>query len=219
MRENSCRFLGASTTESNQCHSKPAAENESHNEGQEGVANMICKLFQQQGAPEVEVDKFSGNALKYQYFSAMFKVVLERKIKDPAGRLTHLINFTDGEAKDLIKNCMLLTPDIGFNTAIMLLNKSCNGNPHSLLASNRKEIELLALVKPGNAMGFRKFHNFVKCETFSTSTNCNSLETPESLCALVSKLPGGLRDRPNIKVQVKGGVMAGNHVCQIFPGF
>ena len=49
--ENSCRFLGASTTEDNQHHSKPAAENKSHDEGQEGVANMICKLFQQQGAP------------------------------------------------------------------------------------------------------------------------------------------------------------------------
>ena len=132
-------------------------ENESHDEGQEGVTNMICKLFQQQGAPEVEVDKFSGNPLKYQYFSAMFKVVVERKIKDPAGRLTHLINFTDGEAKDLIKNCIHLAPDIGFNTAIMLPNKSCNGNPHSLLASNRKEIKLLALFKPGDAMVSERF--------------------------------------------------------------
>ena len=45
--QNSSRFLGASTTESNQRHSKPAAdENESRDEDQEGVANMIYKLFQ-----------------------------------------------------------------------------------------------------------------------------------------------------------------------------
>ena len=30
-------------------------------EGQDGVADMICELFQQQGTPKVEVDKFSGN--------------------------------------------------------------------------------------------------------------------------------------------------------------
>ena len=30
-------------------------------EGQDGVADMICKLVQQQGTPIVEVDKFSGN--------------------------------------------------------------------------------------------------------------------------------------------------------------
>ena len=76
MCENSCRFLGASTTEDNQRHSKPAAENKSFDEGQ-GVANMICKLFQQQGATEVEVDKFSGNPFEYQYFSTMFKEVVD----------------------------------------------------------------------------------------------------------------------------------------------
>ena len=60
---------------------------------------------QQQGAPEVEVDKFSGgNPLEYQYFSTMFKEVVEKKIKHPIGRLTRLIKFNDGEAKDLIKH-------------------------------------------------------------------------------------------------------------------
>ena len=45
---------------------KPTAENKKLDEGQEGVSKMICKLFQQQGAPEIEVDKISGNPLKYQ---------------------------------------------------------------------------------------------------------------------------------------------------------
>ena len=84
---------------------------------------MICKLFQQQGAPEAELDKFSGNPLTYQYFSTMFKEVAERKIKAPVGRLTCLIKFTDGKAKDLIKHCIHLTPDTGYSTAVMLLNK------------------------------------------------------------------------------------------------
>ena len=77
---------------------------------------MICKLFQQHGAPVVEVDKFSGNPLEYQYFSAMFKEVVERKIESPVGRLTRLIKFTDGETKNLIKYCIHLTP-----VAILLL--------------------------------------------------------------------------------------------------
>ena len=43
--QNSSRFSGASTTESNQRHSKSAAENESRDEDQQGVANKIYKLF------------------------------------------------------------------------------------------------------------------------------------------------------------------------------
>ena len=75
-------------------------------------------------------------------------------------------------------------------------------NPHSLLASYRKEIKSLAPVKPGDAMSFKKLHNFVlKCETFSKSTNWNSLETPETLHVLVSKLLGGLRNGWNRTVQ------------------
>ena len=34
----------------------------------------------------------------------MFKEVVEGKIEDPVWRLTRLIKFTDGEAKDLIKH-------------------------------------------------------------------------------------------------------------------
>ena len=165
------------------------------------LQTWFYKLFQQQRAPEVEVDKFKGNPLEYQYFSKMLKEAIKRKIRDPVGSLTTLIKFTEVEAKDLIKHCIHLKPEIRYDTAITLMNKRY-GNPHSLLASYRKEIKLLAPVKPGDAMGFRKFHNFVlKCETFSKSRNWDLLETPETLYIIVSKLPSGLRDRWNRKVQ------------------
>ena len=65
---------------------------------------MICKLFRQQRAPVVEVDKFNVNLLEYQYFSAMFNKVLEGKIKNFVGRFTDLSKCTDYEAKDLINH-------------------------------------------------------------------------------------------------------------------
>ena len=62
---------------------------------------------------------------------------------------------------------------------------------------------MLAPVKPDNAMGSRRFINlFLKCETFSKSTKWKELTgTPETLCVLVSKLPGCFRDRWNRMVQ------------------
>ena len=61
---------------------------------------------------------------------------------------------------------------------------------------------MLAPVKSGDAMSFRNFHNLVlKCETFSKIKNWNSLEKPETLCVLVSKLLGDLRDIWNRTVQ------------------
>ena len=101
----------------------------------------------------------------------MFKEVVARKIKDPASRLTRLITFTYGEAKDLIKYCIHLIPDIGYDAAIRLLNKR-HGSPHLLLASYKDEIKLLAPVNPGDAMAFRNLYNFVlNCENLFKSTN------------------------------------------------
>ena len=72
-----------------------------------------------------------------------------------------------------------------------------------MLASYRKEIKALPSVKPGDGSGFREFYSFVlKCEQFSKSTASNAVETLETLCILVSKLPGSLRDRWKRKVQV-----------------
>ena len=125
---------------------------------------------------------------------------MEKRIKDPMGRLTRLIKLTEGEAKDLIKHCVHLTPESRYETAMMLLDNRY-GNPHSLLASYRREIKGLHPVKPGDAASFRQFHNFVlKCEMFANGMEWNALDTPETLCILVSKLPGGLRDRWNRKV-------------------
>ena len=69
---------------------------------------MICKLFQQQRYVKVEVDKFSGILLEYQYFSAMLEKMVERKTKDPVGRSICVIRFTDGEAKDLKKDTVYI---------------------------------------------------------------------------------------------------------------
>ena len=202
LNDNNNRFIGTSNAANISIPVNNTKSCRGRNDGDdEGVSEMICKLLQHQGAPEVELDKFSGNPMEYQYFVTMFKSD-NVKISDQMGRLTRLIKFTDGEAKELIRHCIHLPPEAGYETAVKPLNNRY-GNPHYLLASYRKEIRALPPVKPGDASGFRNFYNFVlKCETFSKCTCWNALETPETLCILVSKFPGRLRDSWNRKVQV-----------------
>ena len=71
-----------------------------------------------------------------------------------------------------------------------------------MLASYRKEIKSLSSVKTGDVSDFRNFYIFVlKCERPSKSTAWNALETPGTLCVLVSKLPDILSDNWNRKVK------------------
>ena len=191
------RFIGARSTDNTSRTIRSRDDEE-----RKGVSEMICKLLQYQGVPEVKIDNFNGNPLEYRYFVSMFNQVVIKKVSDQTGRLTRLLKFTGGEARELIKHCIHFPPETGYETAMRLLN-SRYGNPHYLLASYSKEIKAFPSVKPGDASCFRKFYSFVlKCKAFSKTTAWNSLETLETLCILVSKLLGSLRDRWNRKVQV-----------------
>ena len=55
------------------------------------AAEMICKLMNQQSAPEIDIDVFGGNSLEIHCSMAVFDEAVENKIEDPRGKLTHLI--------------------------------------------------------------------------------------------------------------------------------
>ena len=167
----------------------------------ETSSGALCKLLHLQAAPEVDMEQFDGNPMNYHYFIVLFAEVVERKIEEPRGRLTRPIKFTTGEARELTKHCIQLPHNRGYQHARTILERTY-GNPHKILSSHRKEIKELSLLKFGDAKGFCKFYNFLlKSESVSESQAWNALGTPEMLCMLISKLPGGLMDRWNKTVQ------------------
>ena len=67
------------------------------------IGNMLYQLVKEQSALSIDIEVFDGNPLHYTYFRLMFREAVEKRIKDPQGRLTRLINLTSGEAKELVK--------------------------------------------------------------------------------------------------------------------
>ena len=104
------------------------------------VSKILYKLIQQQGGPEVDIDTFSGDPLEYHYFMEVFKEVVEKRIEDPRGRLTRLIKYTTGEAKDLIKHCIKQRSAEGYENA-MEISENRYEDPLKILASYRREIK------------------------------------------------------------------------------
>ena len=103
----------------------------------ETSSDALCKLLQLQAAPEEDMEQFAGIPLNYHYFMALFAEVVETKIEEPRGRLTRLIKFTTGEARELIKHCIQLPHNRGYQHARALLERTY-GNPHRILSSYRK---------------------------------------------------------------------------------
>ena len=113
------------------------------------------------------------------------------------GRLTQLIKYTCGEARELVKNFIHDRPDVGYTNAMNLLEKQY-GDPHRLLASYRREIKQMSKIKSGDAVAFRRLFNFlIKCQTMSYGTSKNPLDSPDVICMIISKVPGHLQDRWN----------------------
>ena len=98
------------------------------------TSDMLCKLLQLQPAPDVDIETFDGSILNYHYFIALFREVVESKVDDPRGKLTRLIKYTSGDARELIKHCIQLPSKEGFKHAKYLLEK-VYGSPHKTLAS------------------------------------------------------------------------------------
>ena len=159
------------------------------------VAEMMCKLVNQQSAPEIDIDVFGGNPLEFHYFMAVCDEAVEKKIEDPHGKLTCLIKYTTGKAKEMVKNCIQLPPKEGYETVKEMMHK-LYGDPHRVIAAYHKEIKQWPQIKPGDAEAYRKFHNFLlKCENITKLQTWNVLDTPEIMCMLLSKLPCRTRDK------------------------
>ena len=138
--------------------------------------------------------------MDFHYFMAVFKEVVEKKVTDSRGRLTRLIKFTKGEAKEVAKNCIQLPAKVGYKTAKRLLNERF-GDPHRITAAYHKEIKQWPQIKAGDADAHRKFQNFLtKCENIDHLQNWNVLNTEDIICMLLSKLPGSARDKWSRKV-------------------
>ena len=161
----------------------------------DGIERMLCKLIKEQSAPDAGIEEFDGNPLNFNYFRSMFRETVEKKINDPQGRLTRLIKYTCGEARELVKNFIHDRPDVGYTNAMNLLEKQY-GDPHRLLASYRREIKQMSKIKSGDAVAFRRLFNFlIKCQTMSYGTSKNPLDSPDVICMILSKVPRHLQDK------------------------
>ena len=161
----------------------------------EGVSKMMCQLLKQQSALHIDIDIFSGNPMDFHYFMAVFNEMVEKKVDNPRGKVTRLIKYTAGDAKEMVKKCIQLAAEIGFETAKRLLTER-NGDPNRIVAAYRKESKHWPQIKAGDADVYQNFQNvLVKLENITHLQSWNVLDTPDIRCILLSKIPGSTRDK------------------------
>ena len=67
--------------------------------------------------------KSDGRANNFEAFISSFKCNIANKVQDPSLKLSYLIQHCSGDAKKLIKDCVLLPTEIAYDTALSKLEK------------------------------------------------------------------------------------------------
>ena len=99
------------------------------------IAEMMCKLVNQQSASEIDV-WWKPNGVSLFYGCLWWSG--QKENEDPWGKLTHLIKYTTGEVKEMAKNCIQLPPRERYETAKQMMS-NLHGDPHWVIAAYHKE--------------------------------------------------------------------------------
>ena len=104
---------------------------------------ILCKLVKHKSAPYVDLDAVGGNLLEYHYFMMLFHEIVEKRVDNPRGKLTRLINYTKGDAKEMIKHCAQQPPAEALRNTKALLGRKY-GSPYKIMTMYKKRNQGLA---------------------------------------------------------------------------
>ena len=82
--------------------------------------------------PKREFLSFDGDPKRYPRFIKSFEINVERRVKEDDEKLSYLIQYCKGAAKDAIENCLMLPPEEGYKEAKEILRKNF-GQKHTIV--------------------------------------------------------------------------------------
>ena len=152
-----------------------------------GLSQAVIDMLALSSAPSIELDKFSGNILEFEYFKANFKELVESKVKDQRGRLARLLQYTSGDAKELIKGCVHESMDTCYDYAMSLLHKEY-GDAHATTCAYLKELRNWPSIQSNDISAYKKMYRFLlKCKSFKNSGKLAELDGTDKIRMILSK--------------------------------
>ena len=158
--------------------------------------DLLSRALLEVHLPRPEQLVFDGNPKNFRAFIASFASNITKKVPDPATRLQYLIQHCTGNPKTLVQSCVLLPPDVGFNTALTKLYERYGQN-HQIArsyidgltsGSAIKASDVNALVQLADDMGV--------CQIVLSQLRFTSdLDASGTLRSIVKRLPTNIQSK------------------------
>ena len=146
--------------------------------------------------PQPDVPVFSGNPIEYWTFIRAFENLIDKKTTSESARLYYLVQYTSGEEQELVKSCLSMSEDSGYRTALALLQKSY-GSSYKIASAYVEKLSSGPAIRAEDGEALKRFSiALTGCENTLTEIGyLNKLENPDTLRAIVLRLPFGLRQK------------------------
>lgn len=108
--------------------------------------------------PKPEILTFNSDPKNYIKFIRSFETNIERKTNDDSLKLSYLIQFCAGEAKESIEDCVIMDAGRGYQKAKEILHQRY-GRPHIIIRSHLDELVNGRSISPNDGQALTKLHS------------------------------------------------------------
>nr|CAK6928764.1 unnamed protein product [Fasciola hepatica] len=143
--------------------------------------------------PQREIIYFDGNPKKYWLFMRSFDSAIGKRDMDDECRLSYLIHYCKGEAKEAIESCSILDPSEGDQGALEILRRRF-GQAHVIARAHLDSLVDGPINKTMDSMVLMKLAGEMRnCQnTLSQLNRVADLNASRTLSEIVRRLPQAL---------------------------
>ena len=144
--------------------------------------------------PKPTIKAFRGDPIEYCDFIRSFEHLVEEKTASPNARLYYLIQHTSGPVQDLMKSCLSMNPEKGYDEARKLL-KERYGQNYRVAAAHVQTLTEGPAIKSEDGNALLQFSiQLTSCtNTLREIGSLAKLDHPENLRRIINRLPFGMR--------------------------
>ncbi|VDL90640.1 unnamed protein product [Schistocephalus solidus] len=139
---------------------------------------------------------FDGNPLKYWLFLRRFESGIAKRVSDDKSRLSYLIHYFWGEAREAVESYAILEPSEGYHEALKTLRRRF-GQPHSIARAHINNLIDGGVIKSMDPTNLIKLAGEMRnCKNTLLHDSASTSDGREGQLFLLEALPGLLSRQP-----------------------
>ena len=163
---------------------------------QQSFQSMASTIRQGFALPKHELSRFDGKPLDFWNFIRTFESNIERNVSDESEKLSFLLQYCSGAARNAIKSCVSMDPLLGYQTAKALLEDRF-GNLFKVATAYLNEVINGPPVRPYDSKALLAFADTLRdCTSGLESIGyLEEINSADNLRRIVNRLPFHLKTK------------------------